>query len=64
MGLYFGIELFLWTRCAQEVKSTSSYVAIATRNEFFIIAIEIPCLMDVWEGHQELSQTGSNVVNC
>ena len=32
-------------------------IRISTKMGLFIVAIEIPCIMDVWEGHQEPSQT-------
>ena len=67
VGLYFRVELSSWTRyfCARETKSTSSHIAIQQmqnlleypQNGAFNFAIGLPCIMDVWEGHQELSCT-------
>ena len=33
------------------------FIRISTKMGLFIVAIGIPCVMDVWEGHRELSQT-------
>ena len=68
MGLYFRVELFSRTHGAREAKSTSSYtvrsytrnvkfIRMYTKMGLFIVAIGIPCIMDVWERHREPSQT-------
>ena len=33
------------------------FIRISTKMKLFIVAIGIPCIMDIWEGHRELSQT-------
>ena len=33
------------------------FIRISTKMGLFVVAIGIPCIMDVWEGHRELSQT-------
>ena len=33
------------------------FIRISTKMGLFIVAIGIPCIMDVWEGHREPSQT-------
>ena len=57
--------IFVDTRCSRSeiVFQLHSYtrhvkfIRISTKMKFFIVAIGIPCIMDVWEGHREPSQT-------
>ena len=32
------------------------FIRLSTKMGLFIVAIGIPCIMDIWEGHQEPSQ--------
>ena len=66
MGLYFRVELFRGhTRCSRseinfQLRSYTRNVKsirISTKMGLFVVAIGIPCIMDVWEGHREPSQT-------
>ena len=42
------------------------FIRISTKMGLFIVAIGIPCIMDVWEGHRGPSQTEqySELLDC
>ena len=57
--------IFVDTRCSRSeinfqlhsYTRNVNFIRISTKMGLFIVAIGIPCIMDVWEGHQEPSQT-------
>ena len=57
--------IFVDTRCSRseinfQLRSYTrnvKFLRISTKMGPFIVAIGIPCIMDVWEGHREPSQT-------
>ena len=53
--------IFVDTRCSRsELRSYTrsvKFIKISTKTGLSIVAIVIPCIMDVWEGHREPRQT-------
>ena len=64
--------IFVDTRCSRseinfQLRSYTrnvKFIRIPTKMGLFIVAIGIPCIMDIWEGHRELSQTEQCIANC
>ena len=72
-GSIFSCEvIFVDTRCSRseinfQLRSYTrnvKFIRISTKMGLLIVAIGIPCIMDVWEGYRELSQTEQCIANC
>ena len=63
--------IFVDTRCSRSkiifqlrsYRRNVKFIRISTKMGLFNVAIGIPCIMDVWEGHRELSQTEQCIAN-
>ena len=66
--------IFVDTRCSRseinfQLRSYTrnvKFIGISTKMGLFVVAIGIPCIMDVWKGHREPSQTEqcSELLDC